>query len=334
MEASFFQSILQAIGERGRALLTRSWPSPGQHGSLLTLSDALLSGRGEASGVALAREILTRYTAALQQEREEFVGALANGFGPDLDRLDRAAGRYLENRSSKAMAELAGAVESRRLELIKRLNLAPGGTQFLVGLREDVQSRLATNPALEPLETDLASLFSSWFNRGFLVLRRIDWTTPANVLEKIMKYEAVHTITSWDDLRNRLTPADRRCYAFFHPQLVDDPLIFVGVALTRKIPGAIHPLLKIAREPLPAEKATTAVFYSISNCQAGLKGISFGNFLIKQVVEEMKRDLPSLRTFVTLSPTLGFRKWLTAECANSKSELVDDSTRKVVQQMA
>jgi malonyl-CoA decarboxylase len=153
-------------------------------------------------------------------------------------------------------------------------------------------------------------LLSSWFNRGFLVLRRIDWSTPANILEQIIRYEAVHEIRDWNDLRRRIDPADRRCYAFFHPALVDEPLIFVEVALTEQIPGAIAPLLAEDRKPVPVDRARTAVFYSISNTQRGLGGISFGNFLIKQVVEELRRELPKLENFVTLSPVPGFTKWL------------------------
>ena len=163
---------------------------------------------------------------------------------------------------------------------------------------------------LAALDRDVVHLLSSWFNRGFLVLRRIDWSTPANILEKIIRYEAVHEIRDWDDLRRRIDPVDRRCYAFFHPALVDEPLIFVEVALTETIPGAIAPLLAEDRQAVPVERARTAVFYSISNTQRGLGGISFGSFLIKQVVEELRRELPKLEDFVTLSPVPGFMSWL------------------------
>jgi malonyl-CoA decarboxylase len=166
---------------------------------------------------------------------------------------------------------------------------------------------------LEAVDADFVHLFSSWFNRGFLVLRRIDWSTPAIVLEKIIRYEAVHEIRDWDDLRRRIDPADRRCYAFFHPALIDEPLIFVEVALTDEIPAAIGPILANERETLPPRRATTAVFYSISNCQRGLGGVSFGHFLIKQVVEEISREMSRLSTFVTLSPVPGFARWLARE---------------------
>ena len=185
---------------------------------------------------------------------------------------------------------------------------------------------LDRRPDLAVVDRDLNHLFSSWFNRGFLVVRRIDWTTPAHILEKIIRYEAVHEISDWDDLRRRLEPADRRCFAFFHPALADDPLIFVEVALTSEIPAAIGPLLAPERKPLPTAQATTAVFYSISNCQEGLRGISFGNFLIKQVAEELKREVPNLDTFVTLSPAPDFSAWL-AERMGGRSSVRPDPGR-------
>ena len=194
--------------------------------------------------------------------------------------------------------------------MIRRLNRAPGGTSELVAMRADLLSAMNGHKDLATLDRDVVHLLSSWFNRGFLVLRRIDWSTPANILEQIIRYEAVHEIRDWDDLRRRIDPADRRCYAFFHPALVDEPLIFVEVALTESIPSAIAPLLAEDRQPVPVERARTAVFYSISNTQRGLGGISFGNFLIKQVVEELRRELPKLENFVTLSPVPGFMKWL------------------------
>jgi malonyl-CoA decarboxylase len=180
---------------------------------------------------------------------------------------------------------------------------------------------------LGALDADLRHLFSSWFNRGFLVLRRIGWSTPANILEKIIRYEAVHAIQNWDDLRSRLEPTDRRCYGFFHPQLVDEPLIFVEVALTEAIPDNVAGLLNLGRAPIEAAKATTAVFYSISNTQKGLAGVSFGNFLIKQVVEDLKAELPNVKTFVTLSPVPGFAAWLKREREAEASEILDAEAR-------
>jgi malonyl-CoA decarboxylase len=272
---------------------------------------ALLSGRGEATGVALARRGLDLYAAAPVTARLDFFRFLARDLGPDPTRVRRAWEAY--ERDPAAPASLQGllhAVEPPRQELFRRFNLAPGGTAALVHMREDLLSCLGAEPDLKAVDDDFAHLLGSWFNRGFLVLRRIDWSTPADILERIIRYEAVHAIQDWHDLRRRVQPADRRCFGFFHPSLVDEPLIFVEVALTREMPDSIQALLAEGREVLAPERATTAVFYSISNCQPGLKGVSFGSFLIKQVVEELSRDLPGLETFVTLSPVPGFGAWL------------------------
>src|SRR5438093_411285 len=207
-------------------------------------------------------------------------------------------------------SDLLPTISERGRRLLRRLNRAPGGTSDLVAMRADLLALMKGNKDLAALDRDVVHLLSSWFNRGFLVLRRIDWSTPANILEQIIRYEAVHEIRDWNDLRRRIDPVDRRCYAFFHPQLNDEPLIFVEVALTETIPTAIAPLLAAERQPVPIERARTAVFYSISNTQKGLGGISFGSFLIKQVVEELRRELPKLDTFITLSPVPGFVQWL------------------------
>lgn len=312
---SFFGDLLTTIAERGRALLERNGRGSGatRAATLVDRCEALLSGRGEASGVALATEILDRYGRMKTGERIAFFEALAETFGPDRARLDKAVESYGRTGSDAAVAELHLASEPRRQELFRRFNLAPGATLSLVRMREHLMDAMVHRRDLAPVDRDFGHLFSSWFNRGFLVLRRIDWSTPANVLEKIIRYEAVHAIRDWNDLRARVDTPDRRCYAFFHPALVDEPLIFVEVALTKDIPGAIAPVLDQAREPLEPGKATTAVFYSISNCQRGLGGVSFGNFLIKQVVEEISREIPSLSTFVTLSPVPAFRAWLEGE---------------------
>jgi malonyl-CoA decarboxylase len=215
--------------------------------------------------------------------------------------------------SAQTAAEVHAASEPRRQELFRRLNLAPGGTAALVRMREQLMDSLDHREDLAAVDDDFVHLFSSWFNRGFLVLRHIDWSTPAIVLEKIIRYEAVHAIRDWEDLRRRIDPPDRRCYAFFHPALVDDPLIFVEVALTRDIPGAIAPILATGRETVEPERMRTAVFYSISNCQRGLAGVSFGNFLIKQVVEEIGREMPKLNTYVTLALAASSAAWPTRE---------------------
>jgi len=317
MNTSFFGELLQTIAERGRALIDRRRQRPGtaaQHSeSLVDLCEELLSGRGEASGVALAREILARYSELTIGPRIAFFEALATRFGVDRARIDAAVESWRASPSDEAAAELHVGAEPRRQELFRRLNLGPGGTAALVAMREQLIDAMARRDDLGAVDADFVHLFSSWFNRGFLVLRRIDWSTPAVVLEKIIRYEAVHQIRDWHDLRARIDPPDRRCYAFFHPALVDEPLIFVEVALTREIPDAIAPILAGKRDSIDPDKATTAVFYSISNCQRGLAGVSFGHFLIKQVVAEISREFSRLSTFVTLSPAPSFAAWLKRE---------------------
>ncbi len=312
MAAFSFNDLLHTLGDRGRSLLGRSREAV-RTGDLAEIADALLSRRGEASGVALATALLDGYETAPLATRLSFLTSLADRFGPDRAALDRAVAEYGAKPGPETIARLHEAAESRRQELFRRLNVAQGGTAALVRMRAELLKHLPSRPDLKPLDADFVHLFASWFNRGFLQMRPIDWSTPAHILDKIIRYEAVHAIDGWADLRNRLEPDDRRCFAFFHPQLVDEPLIFVEVALTGEMPGAIAPLLSPDRVPMRARDAATAVFYSISNTQAGLAGVSFGHFLIKQVAEDLKRDLPGLRTFVTLSPVPGFAAWLTGE---------------------
>ena len=329
MNTSFFGELLQTISERGRALLARDrrGEASARSESLVELCEDLLSGRGEASGVALAREILTRYGTLTIGPRIAFFEALAQRFGIDKTRMEQAIDAWRASPSDAAAAEVHIASEPRRQELFRRLNLAPGGTAALVRMREQLMDSLDHREDLRGVDDDFVHLFSSWFNRGFLVLRRIDWSTPAIVLEKIIRYEAVHEIHDWEDLRRRIDPPDRRCFAFFHPAMVDEPLIFVEVALTRDIPAAISPILAKDREITQIEKTRTATFYSISNCQRGLAGVSFGNFLIKQVVEEVSREIPGLQTFVTLSPVTNFAEWLKRERAEEKSAALTDTDK-------
>src|SRR5207248_6125924 len=247
MNTSFFGEMLQTISERGRALIDRTRNRRGDAAarshSLIELCEELLSGRGEASGVALAREIFIRYNELTTGPRIAFFETLATRFGVDRERIDAAVDAWAREGTDEAAAELHRAAEPRRQELFRRLNLAPGGTAALVAMREDVIDAMVHRDDLAPVDQDFVHLFSSWFNRGFLVLRSIDWSTPALILEKIIRYEAVHQIQDWNDLRRRLDPPDRRCYAFFHPALNDEPLIFVEVAFTDGIPRAIGPIL-------------------------------------------------------------------------------------------
>ncbi len=316
MASAYFSDLLASIADRGRTLLglAEAEQDPARRAAtLVDLCEQLLSGRGEASGAALAREVLERYATLNEGARLQFFMTLARQFGPDKARLAASVAAYVKDGSEARAADLHFDAEARRQELFRRLNRAPGGTAALVKMREDMLAGAAKEPALKAVDRDFSHLLASWFNRGFLVLRRIDWSSPAIVLEKIIRYEAVHEIRDWDDLRRRIDPVDRRCYAFFHPALTDEPLIFVEVALTEEIPAAVQPLLAPERKPVRLKDARTAVFYSISNCQQGLAGVSFGNFLIKQVVEELRRELPRLETFVTLSPVPGFMRWVETE---------------------
>ena len=329
MNTSFFGELLQTISERGRALLARDrrGEASARSESLVELCEDLLSGLGEASGVALARDILGRYGKLTTGPRIAFFEALSSRFGVDPARMEQAIAAWRDRPGDNTATQVHTASEPRRQELFRRLNLAPGGTAALVRMREQLMDTLDHRDDLAAVDDDFAHLFSSWFNRGFLVLRRIDWSTPAIVLEKIIRYEAVHEISDWEDLRRRIDPPDRRCFAFFHPALVDEPLIFVEVALTRDIPGAIAPILATGREVVEPDKRRTAVFYSISNCQRGLAGVSFGNFLIKQVVEEISRELPKLATYVTLSPVSSFAAWLARERSDDSSAALAEADK-------
>ncbi|MGQ0524422.1 MAG: malonyl-CoA decarboxylase [Betaproteobacteria bacterium] len=282
---------------------------------LLGLCRALLAERGEPSSAVLAMDALAVYSSLDDTGRAEFFDMLARDFGPDPQTVQRAIDAYRSTPTHRTLSALEQAIEAPRQELFRRLNMAPGGTAALVELRGRILSMLGDRSELQPVERDLAHLLRSWFNRGFITLQRIDWHTPAHILEKLIQYEAVHEINGWDDLRRRLA-VDRRCFAFFHPALPDEPLIFVEVALVKGLASAVQPLLDPASEVADPERADTAIFYSISDCQSGLRGISFGNFLIKQVAAELQGELGKVKTFATLSPVPGFRAWLEKSTAD------------------
>jgi malonyl-CoA decarboxylase len=308
---SWLDRLWASLADRSRARASGDIASPLDQAK--TLAEALLSERGEASGAALSRELIGRWRALSDADRAAFHRFIADGFAPDPDRLRAAARAYLEAPTNEAAARLADAADPVRQELLRRMNMAPGGTAALVAMRQDVLDRLQGEPRLKPLDSDLRHLFASWFNHGFLELKRIDWQSSAAVLEKLVQYEAVHEIQGWDDLRRRVAP-DRRIFGFFHPALPGEPLIFVEVALVHGLAAGVQTLLAkdedVAAAAERAREADTAIFYSISNCQRGLRGVSFGNFLIKQVVEELKAELPQLTQFATLSPMPGFRRWV------------------------
>lgn len=315
---TWLERLWSSVAERGRKFA----PIPAEHVPGLErarqLTRSLLSERGEASGAAVSKELLQAIKTLTSEERLQYCLFLAENFYPDEAALTEAAQNYLKTHSHDAAALLAQVSEPPRQEVLRRMNMARGGTALLVGLRRDLAAMIKAHPDLKLLDADLRHLFLSWFNRGFLELRRIDWQTSAAVLEKLIAYEAVHAIQGWDDLRRRLAP-DRRCFGFFHPALPDEPLIFVEVALVSGLAGSMQSLLERetdeAKQIANANQADSAIFYSISNCQDGLRGISFGNFLIKQVVEELRAELPGLKRFATLSPVPGFRAWLSARLA-------------------
>ncbi len=307
------------MNEPPRRFLRRVWDSvrpPAASGSsaraadgLLSLCNALMSERGEVSGARIASEALAAYQDLAEPAREAFFNHLVEKYSPEPQDVTRAIDAYGSDPSPAHLSALHVATESRRQELFRRLNIAPGGTRALVQMRAHLLRTLRQHEERSVIDADLVHLFRSWFNRGFLVLQRVDWRTSALVLERLIQYEAVHQIQGWGDLHRRLED-DRRCYAFFHPALPDEPLIFIEAALTPAIAGGVQPLLDTeSRVANPAE-ARCAIFYSITNCQEGLRGVSFGNFLIKQVVEDLSREFRRLRKFATLSPIPGFRAWL------------------------
>ena len=285
----------------------------GERALRLLMSDCkrLLSERGEANSVVIARGLVERFTALPDPQQAVFFDHLSRDFSPDPHAVLRTAQAYANDPSASNLIRLTRMTEPPRQELLRRINRTPGGTSSIVAMRRALLARVAKQPELEAVENDFLHLLSSWFNPGFLQLRRVDWNAPAQLLEQLIRHEAVHAIDGWDDLRRRLQP-DRRCFAFFHPQLPDEPLIFVEVALLREMPAAIAPLIDKASTPQDSGQFKVAAFYSISNCQPGLKGVSLGNFLIKRVAEELKREMPQLKTFCTLSPIPGFARWLRA----------------------
>lgn len=304
---SYFSGLISTVFER-RYRKALSDEVDGRTTS--ELCEALLSSHGEVSGTTLARNLLDRYAAMGSDEKTEFFKFMTHELEIDPADVISTLNAYKDKPGKGTYRAFAAACEPRRQELARRLNQVPGATGQLVQMRKDLLGLMKEHPDFEPLDVDFRHLFASWFNRGFLVLRPIDWGSPAEILEKIIAYEAVHEIDSWDDLRRRLKPTDRRCFGFFHPSMADEPLIFVEVALTKGIPSSVQDLLADERDEIRAEDADTAVFYSISNCQSGLAGISFGNSLIKQVVSDLSKDLQNLSTFVTLSPIPGMNKWL------------------------
>jgi malonyl-CoA decarboxylase len=309
---SFFQNLLSSIMERSllKSSYFRSKDFGILHEDINKALESVMSKSGEISSLVFAEHLSSLIEALNDEEFIEFFETLHAKYDLDAEALLRVSNEYSKNKTQKNLELIFQASEPKWVELFKRLNTVSEGTLKLVRLRERMRTLKQASPDLEFFDRSLLKLFKHWFNPSFLVLESIDWSTPANILEKIIAYEAVHEINSWDDLRARLAPDDRRCFAFFHPLIPNEPLIFVEVALSNKIPNTINEIITIDRSVTLNQDINTAVFYSISNCQEGLSGISFGNFLIKQVAHKLKQENDGLDKFVTLSPAPGFVRWL------------------------
>ena len=303
-----FQDFLGGLVSRQRKLFTNNTNKP----SMDELLAALLGNSGEVSAIVAAREFLDRYQDLDEEAKLEFFVQLEQSFNADQASVKLAYDNYAAEPNSANLNRLYHVAEPKRLELLRRLNQTPDATHDLVAMRTDLLGFLKEHPELDVVDENFMHLFRSWFSRGFLLLENINWSTSAAILERIIRYEAVHAIKDWKDLRSRIDLPNRRCFAFFHPALVDEPLIFVEVALSTEIPSSVDTILENKVDGESATDFTTATFYSISNCQPGLKSISFGNFLIKQVVQELQHEFPSIKNFVTLSPVPGFNRWLQA----------------------
>ena len=278
------------------------------HNNINKAVDSVMSTSGEVSSLVFAEHLLNLIEDLDDNGLKKFLKDLLKNYDIDTKVLLKDVKNYSSNKNTENFEKIRISSEPGWIELFRRLNSSSNGTYRLVKLRERIRS--LNDEELKTFDLRLLKLFKYWFNPSFLVLEKIDWETPANILEKIIEYEAVHEINSWDDLRARLAPIDRQCFAFFHPIIPNDPLIFVEVALTTGIPKSIQKIINLDRQEIEIEDANTAIFYSISNCHNGLLGISFGNFLIKQVASNLKRELPDLNQFMTLSPLPGFMKWM------------------------
>ena len=332
---SFFQNIITSVMKGTRRLNRfRSKGFGKLHNNINKAVDSVMSTSGEVSSLVFAEHLLNLIEDLDDNGLKKFLKDLLKNYDIDTKVLLKDVKNYSSNKNTENFEKIRISSEPGWIELFRRLNSSSNGTYRLVKLRERIRS--LNNEDLKTFDLRLLKLFKYWFNPSFLVLEKIDWETPANILEKIIEYEAVHEINSWDDLRARLAPIDRQCFAFFHPLIPNDPLIFVEVALTVGIPGSIENIIKLEREEIDIENTNTAIFYSISNCHNGLLGISFGNFLIKKVAKKLKREMPDLNQFLTLSPLPGFMKWMeeyapiTFERCSEKNCSDEELTKKAI----
>ena len=317
----FFQDLMPSLNlSRWTPAVLRKHLLKEETESIESLCRMMMKSDGEYSSLFLAERILNAFARLDYRQRLAFFNVLLVDYDIDANNIKAAVEGYEQNPDAANLLRVTHAAEPGRQELLRRINLAQHGTRRLVKMREHLLAAMREKPELKKIDTDFHHLFNAWFNRGFLLIQPIDWTTPAHILEKIIAYEAVHEIGSWSELRWRLQPSDRYCYGFFHPSMEDEPLVFVEVALTDQVPQNIGEILHRETESYTPENPSCAIFYSISNCHAGLAGISFGNFLIKQVATSLKQRFPQLKTFSTISPAPGFRSWLESQ-AEEREEI-------------
>ena len=317
--------IFETIADAGQKILEKkSLKKFSKKRDLIELCDDLLSSKGAAFGITLARDILFRYHNLSHEDKLKFLLQVNEKYKPDTANIDNAIKDYTENKNSRSILNLSRITSGTRKELFVRLNMAPNGTAEIVSLREDLQMFLIKNPELKELDYDLIDIFKNWFNPGFLKLRKITWDTKAAILEKLLKYEKVHSMKDMNELKIRLGE-NRRFFAYFHPALEDEPIIFVEIALTKGLAKSIQELTR----PNDGKKEDydTATFYSISNCQEGLSRVTLGNFLIKRVVYELQEELPDVKYFGTLSPMVGFADWFKNMESSEAAEILGEANK-------
>ena len=323
------KKIFETIADAGQKILEkRSITKLTKKQNLIELCDDLLSSKGAAFGITLARDILFRYHNLSQEDKLKFLLQVNKKYKPDTSQIDNAIKDYDRVKNSGSILNLSRIASGKRKELFVRLNMAPNGTAEIVSLREDLQKFLLTNSELKELDYDLIEIFKNWFNPGFLKLQKITWDTKAAILEKLLKYEKVHSMKDMNELKVRLGE-NRRFFAYFHPALEDEPIIFVEIALTKGLAKSIQELTRPNNEKL--DDYDTATFYSISNCQEGLSRVTLGNFLIKRVVYELQEELPNVKNFGTLSPMQGFADWIKNSDEEKISEIVEKDNYKKVE---
>ena len=317
------RKIFETIADAGQKILEKKPLTNIKKRSLIELCNDLLSSKGAAFGITLARDILFRYHNLSVEEKLKFLKLINDTYKPDDREIEKAIENYNKNKNSQSALNLSRVTSGKRKELFIRLNMAPQGTSEIVSLREDLLMFIKTNPELISLDYDLIDIFKNWFNPGFLKLRKITWDTKAAILEKILKYEKVHSMKDMNELKSRLGK-DRKFFAYFHPALDDEPIIFVEIALTKGLGRSIQELTKPTEGN---EKGNdTATFYSISNCQEGLSRVTLGNFLIKRVVYELQEEVPHIKYFGTLSPMPGFANWLLSEKDENVTKIIGEKS--------